>query len=141
MGSEAHSLASESLCRHPEPKMVLRLLSGAALFGSILLSLLSAPSVLSYDLMDPLMIQNLMRRRAQQLREAEILGVTKDDLIDALITQLTSLMNEQRHEEDINQADDDEIMTDEVWPIFARGGDYGPKYDIFDTNNDFAKRS
>lgn len=25
-----------------------------------------------------------------------------------------------------------------VWPIFARGGDYGPKYELFD---DFGKRS
>lgn len=114
------------------------LLSGA-LFGSILLSLLSAPSALSYDLRDPLTIQNLMRQAHQpQLQEAEMLGggATKDDIIDALITQLTSLMNEQRHEDEINQADDE--MTEEVWPIFARGGEYGPRYDIFD---DFEKRS
>lgn len=35
-----------------------------------------------------------------------------------------------------------------MWPIFARGGEYGPKYDLFDGNddedneeNDYVKRS
>ena len=36
----------------------------------------------------------------------------------------------------------------QVWPIFAQGGDYGPKYDMLEANgdldideNDFEKRS
>merc|ERR1712083_314308 len=40
------------------------------------------------------------------------------------------------------------MEAEQVWPIFAQGGDYGPKYDMLEANgdldideNDFEKRS
>jgi len=89
-------------------------------------------------------------RHQQQMREAEILDATKGDIINALVTKLTNLMNEQRLNE-LAKLPETGMEPEQVWPIFARGGDYGPRYDMLedgeidesndDEENDFEKRS
>jgi len=117
-----------------------------------LLLLSSTVCVQSFNLIDSLTIKALMRgRHQQQMREAEILDATKGDIINALVTQLTNLMNEQRLN-DLSNLQSNGIEPEQVWPIFAQGGEYGPKYDMFehdsgidesndDDEDDFEKRS
>jgi len=121
----------------------------SAVFGFLLL--LSTVCVHSFNLIDSLTIKALMRgRHQQQMREAEILDATKGDIITALVTKLTNLMNEQRLN-DLSELPETGMEPEQVWPIFARGGDYGPRYDMLedgeidesndDEENDFEKRS
>lgn len=121
----------------------------SAVFGFLLL--LSTACVHSFNLIDSLTIKALMRgRHQQQMREAEILDATKGDIINALVTKLTNLMNEQRLNE-LSKLPETGMEAEQVWPIFARGGDYGPRYDMLedgeidesndDEENDFEKRS
>jgi len=121
----------------------------SAVFGFLLL--LSTVCVHSFNLIDSLTIKALMRgRHQQQMREAEILDSTKGDIINALVTKLTNLMNEQRLNE-LAKLPETGMEPEQVWPIFARGGDYGPRYDMLedgeidesdiDEENDFEKRS
>jgi len=125
----------------------------SAVFGFLLL-LSGSVCVHSFNLIDSLTIKALMRgRHQQQMREAEILDATKGDIINALVTKLTNLMNEQRLNElaklPMGSVEAMEAMeAEQVWPIFAQGGDYGPKYDMLEANgdldideNDFEKRS
>jgi len=121
----------------------------SAVFGFLLL--LSTVCVHSFNLIDSLTIKAMMRgRHQQQMREAEILDATKGDIINALVTKLTNLMNEQRLNE-LAKLPETGMEPEQVWPIFARGGDYGPRYDMLedgeidesndDEENDFEKRS
>jgi len=125
----------------------------SAVFGFLLL-LSGSVCVHSFNLIDSLTIKALMRgRHQQQMREAEILDATKGDIINALVAKLTNLMNEQRLNElaklPMGSMEAMEAMeAEQVWPIFAQGGDYGPKYDMLEANgdldideNDFEKRS
>jgi len=122
----------------------------SAVFGFLLL-LSSTVCVHSFNLIDSLTIKAMMRgRHQQQMREAEILDATKGDIINALVTKLTNLMNEQRLNE-LAKLPETGMEPEQVWPIFARGGDYGPRYDMLedgeidesndDEENDFEKRS
>jgi len=127
----------------------------SAVFGFLLL-LSGSVCVHSFNLIDSLTIKALMRGRHQQQMREEILDATKGDIINALVTKLTNLMNEQRLNElaklPVGSMEAIEAMeameAEQVWPIFAQGGDYGPKYDMLEANgdldineNDFEKRS
>merc|ERR1711953_565011 len=103
---------------------------GVYLVVLVLYAALMAPTQ-GYDLMDSLTLRALMKQQPPVNRDE----ATKSAVYNAMLDHLNQiLLNDLDLELDLEQEEN------ELWPIFAPGGEYGPKYDVMDDEDVLTKR-
>jgi len=110
----------------------------AAMRGVYLLVLVlyAATQTQGYDLMDSLTLRALMKGHygGQQPVDNQD-EATKSAVYNAMLDHLNQiLMNDLDFDLDLEE------QENELWPIFAPGGEYGPKYDVMDDEDVLTKR-
>jgi len=107
-------------------------------FLVVLVCAAATATVQGFDLMDSLTLKALMRGNLERHEPKDDEATTKEAIYDAMLEHLNEILINEPHDVHF-----DLDGHDDLWPIFAPGGEYGPKYDVMNDEyeDDMAKRS